>query len=89
MAYGLVLSLFFCPQNNMYILVSQRRGLMEQNKLSSAFSSRQSTLSLTYSSSIYPLSVAHLPFLVFLFPIAPNYRIPEILANVRDKYYTM
>lgn len=60
------------------------RGLMEQDKLSPGFSSRQSTLSLTASSFIYLLLR-----LVFLFPIAPNYGIPKILGNIRDKYYIM
>lgn len=73
----------------MCILISQSRGLMEQDKLSPGFSSRQSTLSLTDSSFIYPLSMSCLPHLVFLFPIAPNYGIPKILGNVRNKYYTV
>lgn len=82
------LSFFFFPQNNMCILISQSRGLMEQDKLSHGFSSRQSTLSLTNSSFIYPLPMSCL-LLVSLFPIAPKYGIPKILGNVRDKYYIL
>lgn len=72
MAYGLVFSFFFCPRTICAFSFHRvSRGLMEQDKLSAGFSSRQSTLSLTDSSFIYPFLCLIFPSLPFSFPKHP------------------